>query len=215
MKKLVRLAILLGFKKDDVREIIINSIIYKDNFLMDQFTKNIISFGDNVLDPSTGFTALHYAAQYDNLEALQLYLQIYSDTNIDCLTVYGESPLFLAKTTRIVSFLMSIGANINIVNLEGSTALEVSLNQGREDIVNYLLEENDRREREEKRLKSSPLKKNTTIQPNPPIILQPPISQPPLIIQPQETNPIDKEEQLKKLEKKRIRKNGERTSKYK
>jgi len=52
----------------------------------------------------------------------------------------------LSGHAKIVKFLLTNGANLNVVNLEGRTALEIAFTVGNEDIVNRILEEQERRE---------------------------------------------------------------------
>jgi len=149
--RIVELAKHLGLVKEndfvlDIRDIIINAI--KEGKI-DLFKEYIFEVGNDVLSAQNGYTALHYAAAYGNLDFFDFFLTASPETDIDTLTLASETPLMIACMSghaKIVKFLLTNGANLNVVNLEGKTALEIAFTVGNEDIVNRLLEELERRE---------------------------------------------------------------------
>lgn len=88
-----------------------------------------------------GSTALHWAAQWDDVETADLLLVAHAQ--VDAKDVYGVTPLSLACTNgsaAMVSRLLRAGADPNIALPSGETPLMTAARAGKVDAVNPLLE---------------------------------------------------------------------------
>jgi ankyrin repeat protein len=87
-----------------------------------------------------GSTALHWAAQRDNLEIVNLLLT--SGANPKAATRYNLTPLYLAcvnGNAEIIERLIRAGADANTISEEGETALMTASVTGKVDAVQTLL----------------------------------------------------------------------------
>jgi uncharacterized protein len=92
------------------------------------------------LTESDGSTALHWAAQRDNLEIAGLLLA--AGANARAANRYNVTPLFLAATNgnaAIVERLLQAGADPNSTSGEGETALMTASLTGKTDTLKVLL----------------------------------------------------------------------------
>jgi ankyrin repeat protein len=93
----------------------------------------------NAAEPD-GATALHWAAQQENLEAVNLLLA--AGAKPSALTRYKITPLFLAAeagNAKIVDRLLEAGADPNGVSEENQTPLMAAALNGRTDAIRSLL----------------------------------------------------------------------------
>lgn len=87
-----------------------------------------------------GFTALHWAAQRDNLEIADLLLQ--AGANVNAASQYNITPLSLACTNgdaRMIERFLKAGADANSTSEQGQTALMTAALTGKTDAVRLLL----------------------------------------------------------------------------
>jgi len=87
-----------------------------------------------------GFTALHWAAQRDNLEIADLLLK--SGANVKAASEYNITPLSLACTNgdaRMIERFLEAGADANATSEQGQTALMTAALTGKVDAVKLLL----------------------------------------------------------------------------
>jgi ankyrin repeat protein len=88
-----------------------------------------------------GSTALHWAAQRDNLEITNLLLA--AGANASAPNRYRVTPLFLASTNgnaAIIDRLLKAGADPNSVSEEGETAVMTASLTGKPDAIRVLLD---------------------------------------------------------------------------
>jgi ankyrin repeat protein len=88
-----------------------------------------------------GATALHWAAQWDDVELAEQL--IVAHANVDAADVYGVTPLSLACTNgsaAMVTRLLRAGANPNLALPSGETPLMTAARSGKVDAVMPLLE---------------------------------------------------------------------------
>ncbi|CAI9733425.1 protein fem-1 homolog C-like [Octopus vulgaris] len=93
-----------------------------------------------------GFTALFLAVSYNNLELVQYLLQE-CNVPVDQPVIYNDdaqvTPLLVAASERcknMLQILLDYGADINVKDHLGSTALKMSVKGGNVDIVKFLIE---------------------------------------------------------------------------
>ena len=87
-----------------------------------------------------GSTALHWAAQRDNLDTVSLLLS--AGANAKAANRYNVTPLFLAATNgsaAIIERLLKAGADPNSTSEEGETALMTAALTGKTDALKVLL----------------------------------------------------------------------------
>ena len=87
-----------------------------------------------------GFTAIHWAAQRNNLELLNLLIA--AGANVKASSRYHITPLYLAcnnGSAAMVERLLTAGADPNEVSLEGQTALMTAAASGNPEVVRLLL----------------------------------------------------------------------------
>jgi ankyrin repeat protein len=87
-----------------------------------------------------GATALHHAAQFDNIEIADLLLA--ADADVQARTRNGMTPLSLAAlngSTALIDRLLAGGADANEHSAEGQTALMLAALNGRPEAVDVLL----------------------------------------------------------------------------
>lgn len=88
-----------------------------------------------------GTTALHWAVDYDDAEAVGLLLK--AGAKVDAADRYGMTPLFYAVTNGnadICGRLLAAGANANAGGQEGDTLLMIAARAGSVEILQELLE---------------------------------------------------------------------------
>ena len=91
------------------------------------------------VDPDTGSTALHSAAQRVQLAAMELLRQ--AGANIDAVNSHGQTPLSLAardQDWRAVEFLVKAGANVNLGG-DGEFPLSTAAGAGNTEAMHHLL----------------------------------------------------------------------------
>lgn len=87
-----------------------------------------------------GATALHWAAELDDVETASLLIR--SGANVKAVNRYGVTPLSLACTNGsapMIELLLKAGADSNTTLAEGETALMTAARSGKLDAVNVLL----------------------------------------------------------------------------
>jgi ankyrin repeat protein len=88
-----------------------------------------------------GMTALHWAAQRDDVAAAALLVD--GGAKPTAVTRYGVAPLAVAAlngNARMLDLLLKAGADVNAASPEGETALMTAARVGRADAVQVLLE---------------------------------------------------------------------------
>ena len=88
-----------------------------------------------------GATALHWAAQWDDLETADLLIR--AGARVNATDDYGVTPLWLASTNgnaHIVEKLLQVGADPNATLPTGATVLMTASRTGKADAVQLLLE---------------------------------------------------------------------------
>lgn len=89
----------------------------------------------NIKDES-GYTPLHAAASYNNLEAIKLLIEEGAlVNNQDC---DGDTALHLSESSTTAQLLISFGADPKLCNILGHLPIEIAYREGREDVVAYL-----------------------------------------------------------------------------
>jgi ankyrin repeat protein len=89
-----------------------------------------------------GYTALHWAAYFDDVEAAKCLLEVRSDI-MSVRSTKGYVPLHLAaqqNSLRVLGLLLSIGAEVNTTNNWNETALHLAAQNGNMNAVRALLD---------------------------------------------------------------------------
>ena len=100
----------------------------------------IVEGSDVNLAAPDGSTALHWAAEWDDLETAAELLKAGADANVK--NRYGAAPIMLAAingSAPMLELLIRAGANPNTALGEGETALMTAARTGRRDAVEVLL----------------------------------------------------------------------------
>jgi len=133
---LVSLAVLTCFGASDLR--LIDAVKKADvSAVRSLLTQHVV---DVNATESDGSTALHWAAQRDNLAIADLL--IISGANVKAATRYNITPLSLACTNgnaALIERLLNAGADSNGTSEEGQTALMTASLTGKVDAVKVLL----------------------------------------------------------------------------
>lgn len=101
--------------------------------------KKVIAYADvNQVEKETGFTALHYCAQFYNLEIARLLIE--NKANVNAQDNVGNTPLFKAVffsegKTEMIKLLLENGADCEIKNNFGVSAKSLA-----ETISNFNVE---------------------------------------------------------------------------
>jgi ankyrin repeat protein len=88
-----------------------------------------------------GATALHWAVEYDDLEAVNLLLE--AGARVDAADRYGLTPLFYAVTngnSAVSERLLAAGANANATGQDGDTLLMIASRGRSVEVLQALLE---------------------------------------------------------------------------
>lgn len=96
----------------------------------------------NYIDPSTGLTPLHRAAQLGFIQVCEIMLDYGKRVNIDARTYLSQTPLHLAVLSghkAVVQLLIRAGIDLNATDHEGNTALHMAVSAGFIDIITVLL----------------------------------------------------------------------------
>jgi len=84
----------------------------------------------------TGKTALMWAAQNNRLKAARLLTEYKAKVNEQ--NDHGDTPLMLTRHMNMAKFLISNGANINAKNIDGKTALDIAIKEGKHKMEDFL-----------------------------------------------------------------------------
>ncbi|MGL4949487.1 MAG: ankyrin repeat domain-containing protein [Anaeroplasmataceae bacterium] len=117
---------------------IYNDIINKENQSLEHYIKL-----NNINVIHNGYSLLHYAIKYDNVDAFLLLTNNYIDINIK--DKLGNTPLIYSIIYNKLNFfkvLIKLKVNINLPNDENITPLIYALENDRVDMVNILFENN-------------------------------------------------------------------------
>ena len=104
---------------------------------------NALISSDNIneRDPKWGWTPLHYAAYYNQIDAVKFLIE--KGANVHIADEQGDTPLLLAAMVDnkdTINVLVDSGADINIPNRNGSTPLIVAIQAGQIEIARMLIE---------------------------------------------------------------------------
>ncbi|CAK0857676.1 unnamed protein product [Prorocentrum cordatum] len=83
-----------------------------------------------------GVSPLHLAAYCDSASTLGLLVEARAD--VDAPDCHGQSPIFFAGTPEICSQLEAAGADVNLRNRRGQSALHLAAGAGLDDVVAWL-----------------------------------------------------------------------------
>ncbi len=93
-----------------------------------------------------GYTATHAAVSYNQLQVLQWLLESGADVNVR--DIDGDTPLHHCELADVAAYLVSRGANHQVKNSEGKTALEAKL----EEVMDESSEDYDPEDEEQRNL---------------------------------------------------------------
>ena len=88
-----------------------------------------------------GWTSLHWAAWYANIEMVELLVD--AGANVDAVNADGETPLYLAVDngyTETVELLVDAGANVDAVDADGWTSLHLAAWYANIEMVELLVD---------------------------------------------------------------------------
>ncbi|MFP3026050.1 MAG: ankyrin repeat domain-containing protein, partial [Wolbachia sp.] len=89
-----------------------------------------------------GWTPLHYAAKFDQLEVAKFLIEKGANINAADTSTIGEKPIHVAaenNSKNIIEFLISKGVSVNDTDKDGRTPLYWASWNGRLDVVEYLI----------------------------------------------------------------------------
>jgi ankyrin repeat protein len=113
--------------KDDKRNTILLNVVKQRDILGIQYQlKNKVDV--NFHDKKTGKTALHYAVQNNDIDAINILLE--NGASLLEVDEYGNTPLHLAldnKDKKVIELLVSKGSDINIKNDDGYSVVDLSI----------------------------------------------------------------------------------------
>lgn len=96
----------------------------------------------NYIDPSSGLTPLHRAAQLGFVQVCEVLLDYGKRVNIDARTYLSQTPLHLAVLSghkAVVQLLVRTGTDLNASDYEGNTALHLAVCANYVEIISILL----------------------------------------------------------------------------
>jgi ankyrin repeat protein len=100
----------------------------------------LVGTGNNPNATHHGYTALHYAAMFDNTEMIAALVK--AGARVDALDRLGNTPLLLAAVHRsnaAARRLIAAGADVNAQNHDGMTPLMAAAEHGDLTLVRFLL----------------------------------------------------------------------------
>lgn len=102
--------------------------------------RTLLNYGASLLDcDDRGNNVLHLACLYNNYDLITFILR--NITIINNINMYKETALHIACLycgVDCVALLIKYGFNPNIKNGEGKTAIDISLENGRDDVSDYI-----------------------------------------------------------------------------
>ena len=88
-------------------------------------------------DWGSGRSLLHFAVFLDDIKLVKLCIQFKADVNE--IDNYGCTALFFCNSIEIAKFLVDNGTDVNILNIDGDTAVvRLYYKKGNSDIIKYL-----------------------------------------------------------------------------
>ena len=102
--------------------------------------EELVGTGNNPNATHRGYTALHYAAMFDNTEMIAALVK--AGARVDAHDRLGNTPLLLAAVHRrnaAARRLIAAGADVNAQNHDGMTPLMVAAEHGDLELVRFLL----------------------------------------------------------------------------
>ena len=87
-------------------------------------------------DWGNGDSLLHHAVEQDDFKLVKQCIQFKADVNK--VDNYGDTALFFCKSIEIAKFLVDNGADVNILNIDGDTAVVGLYYRRNSDIIKYL-----------------------------------------------------------------------------
>ena len=127
---------LINFKDKDQRTLLFYAIIENKNEFFDHLLETEAYI--NIVDRH-GYSPLHYAINEYKIEMVKKLID--KGANIEMFDSYGNNVLARAVLTSkgrgdIIKFLLEKGANPNIPNYKGYTAIDMAKVIGNTDIIN-------------------------------------------------------------------------------
>lgn len=89
-------------------------------------------------DWGNGESLLHVAVWQDDIKLVEQCVQLKADVNK--VNILGRSALFLCKSLEIAKFLVNNGADVNILDIWGNTAVVFRYRRANNDVIKYLAE---------------------------------------------------------------------------
>lgn len=102
--------------------------------------EELVGTGNNPNATHRGYTALHYAAMFDNTEMIAALVK--AGARVDAHDRLGNTPLLLAAARRqdeAAELLIKDGADLNAQNHDGMTPLMAAAEHGDLTLVRFLL----------------------------------------------------------------------------
>lgn len=136
LSEILRAEDCINSKDGDGRTPLMHAVLAEDADV--EFVKFLISEGAdvNVRDKSQTWTALHFAARDQKLQIVEVLLD--AKAEVDPQDTFGNTPLWRAVMSggsqKVVELLVSRGANPELKNLSGVSALDVAQRKGNVDI---------------------------------------------------------------------------------
>ena len=85
-----------------------------------------------------GFSPLHAAASYGQIDLLRLLLTL--GANVHIRDTDGDTPLHACETAEVFEILIAAGADPRALNAVGDTILQKAIEDENEDLIKYLIE---------------------------------------------------------------------------
>ncbi|KAI8980432.1 ankyrin repeat-containing domain protein [Pilobolus umbonatus] len=83
-----------------------------------------------------GYTAMHAAVSYNQIEVVEYLITKGADINVR--DYEKDTPLFVAETVRMADLLIKNGADPYLTNESGITAASTALEEGWEEVAHYI-----------------------------------------------------------------------------